>query len=209
MAMRIFSALDLAVVGGGVAAYAGFLAAADLTPHVAFTLDAHWLSLAVAVASSHVLYAFVWFAPRRFAMACAWPPLSLLGAHAVSVFSALVFWFKFAQQCALLLVYAGRTPADALAAIRAASQAQLLLAAALLGGGQLLNASIYRAIGQDGVYYGFKLGRPVCALAARSSPRALRASVRAACRCRGARTSPSTSASDTRNTWAACSRSWV
>ena len=209
MAMRIFSALDLAVVGGGVAAYAGFLAVADLTPHVAFAFDADWLPLAVAVASSHVLYALVWFAPRRFASACARPPLRLLGAHAVSVFSALVFWFKLAQQCALLLAYAGRTPADALAAIRAASQAQLLLAAALLCGGQVLNASIYRAIGQDGVYYGFKLGRPVCAHTALSSPRAPRASARAACRCPGAPTSPSTSASDTRNTWAACSRSWV
>ena len=35
------------------------------------------------------------------------------------------------------------------------------LAAALAACGQALNVAIYAAIGKDGVYYGFKLGRPV------------------------------------------------
>ena len=38
---------------------------------------------------------------------------------------------------------------------------QWLAATVLVSVGQILNAAIYAAIGRDGVYYGFKLGRPV------------------------------------------------
>ena len=38
---------------------------------------------------------------------------------------------------------------------------QWIVACVLLALGQMLNGAIYTAIGKDGVYYGFKLGRPV------------------------------------------------
>merc|ERR1719326_1486241 len=46
-------------------------------------------------------------------------------------------------------------------ALRSAAPARWMFGLALLIPGQALNIGIYKAIGADGVYYGFKLGQPV------------------------------------------------
>jgi len=74
----------------------------------------------------------------------------------VTVFSNCLVVGKSCQLLALTWYFAP-TPA----AILGAAPLILAASAACLGMGQLLNVAIYRAIGVNGVYYGFKLGRDV------------------------------------------------
>lgn len=124
------------------------------------TMTFHWGCAALAVSSSHALYALVWFFPDRFAKACSRPPLSMLGRGPVTVFGVLVTAAKLIQQAGLI-VWVSIAASSPLEAVLQATRSTWLLAAALLGLGQILNASIYAAIGKNGVYYGFKLGAPV------------------------------------------------
>ncbi len=150
---------------------AGFTLYAAVTPHLlpltppACPTHATAYLAAALVASSHALYAAIWYYPHTFRhLAERTTPLRFLGANAVGVFSVLVALLKICQQLGLFLIVSANY-ADTSAAVRdivlAASPPRLLAAVALLAAGQLLNASIYMAIGKDGVYYGFKLGRPV------------------------------------------------
>ncbi len=59
------------------------------------------------------------------------------------------------------LYLAAAMPAGLCINLRLVGLGQWLAALALFGYGQSLNAGIFRAIGRDGVYYGFKLGRRV------------------------------------------------
>ena len=134
------------------------------------------LLAAAAISTSHVLYAAVWYFPCRFASAS-----SQLAPRAtpVAAFSALVTLAKIVQNVGLLwwagglLAAAEAAPLSAgppsvaaaavalLRALASATAARWSAALLLIGCGQLLNVSIYRAIGADGVYYGFELGAPV------------------------------------------------
>lgn len=128
----------------------------------AFTavISPHWALAALAVSGSHILYACVWFMPKRFSAACAFPPLSLLGKHPVSVFALLVAIAKILQQIGLL-GFVAATAGSPLDYVLQASWSAWAVALVLLAIGQTLNTAIYAAIGKDGVYYGFKLGAPV------------------------------------------------
>ena len=162
----VFGLSDVAAAVFGLGAYAGSLHARGLlgaaldTSAVASPL---WLAAGAAVAYSHLLYASVWFSPAAFVRLCARPPLRFVGPHAVAVFSALVAAAKLLQQAGwfALVARAHGGAAAALEAAAGAGAATWALAAALAACGQALNVAIYAAIGKDGVYYGFKLGRPV------------------------------------------------
>ena len=84
-------------------------------------------------------------------------------AHHVQAHAALVAAAKLLQQAGwfALVARAHGGAAAALEAAAGAGAATWALAAALAACGQALNVAIYAAIGKDGVYYGFKLGRPV------------------------------------------------
>ena len=167
----LFSPADIVVVCSGIAACwyamerpsqlpAGFLAGVD---------SPLWLGAAAAVASSHILYAAVWYYPSAFSSACAHFPLNLLGGNAVTVFAALVALAKGVQQLGLLAIVGHAVapasmadwPRALLNTALSAGATRWAVAGVLFVAGQALNLGIYRAIGKDGVYYGFKLGRPV------------------------------------------------
>ena len=57
---------------------------------------------AALIPSSHLLYAYIWFRPKKFKAACKKAPLKWLGKHAVAVFSKFVLGLKLFQQAALL-----------------------------------------------------------------------------------------------------------
>ena len=106
--------------------------------------------------SQLLLYPSVWYNAKKFAKACKkrkWKP--------VSVFAKLVAVGKTLQQVALFYWASGGTLAGLTSLFTSASPTQWAAFAVLFTIGQGLNASIYRAIGADGVYYGFKLGAPV------------------------------------------------
>ena len=159
----VFSLMD---VGLAVAAIGGWFYVVDPTGYglsakaVAGVGTPAWLLAALAISGSHVLYACVWYLSSRFAAACKYPPLSLLGKHPVSVFALLVALAKTLQQVGLLgfVAVAAGSP---LTTMTQASGTAWALAVVLGSIGQGLNAAIYAAIGKDGVYYGFKLDAPV------------------------------------------------
>mmetsp|Transcript_159865 Transcript_159865/g.282000 ORF Transcript_159865/g.282000 Transcript_159865/m.282000 type:complete len:214 (-) Transcript_159865:8-649(-) len=128
--------------------------------------------LVAAVTAQPCLYAAVWFYPHRFKECAVRSPLNLLGGHAVDVFSKLVLGLKAVQVTSLLawlergllpvLGWGSLTGSWAvLDAVRSGPPSRWAAALTLLGLGQSLNLGIYAAIGHDGVYYGFKLGRAV------------------------------------------------
>lgn len=117
------------------------------------------MGAAAAAAATHAMYAFIWYTPAKFKAVAR--KLKPLGKNAVEVFHKLVFAGKILQQVALLSWAADAAGTTVQGLLQQASNEQWALFAVLLGAGQYLNAGIYKAIGKDGVYYGFKLGRPV------------------------------------------------
>lgn len=121
---------------------------------------ASFVAVAAGVAPSQLLlYPLVWYNAKSFAKACKkrkWKP--------VPVFARLVALGKVLQQAAFLVwvsSLSGGSVAALYARLTAASPLQWAAFAVLMAIGQVLNLAIYRAIGADGVYYGFKLGAPV------------------------------------------------
>ena len=121
-----------------------------------------WLSAALGISSSHILYALVWFFPAHFHGAFEG---AFFGATAVDIFAILVAVAKGLQQVSVVVWVLQATGSNVTLAVTELaglmSVTKCVVAVALLSTGQCLNAAIYRAIGRDGVYYGFKLGRPV------------------------------------------------
>ena len=117
-----------------------------------------FVAVAAGVAPSQLLlYPLVWYNSKAFAKACKkrkWKP--------VPVFARLVALGKVLQQVALLAWIASLSGGSA-AALYAQVLASLQWATcpALVTMGQVLNGSVYKAIGADGVYYGFNQPRAV------------------------------------------------
>merc|ERR1719446_1721008 len=163
----VFSAQDVIVTTVAVTVWihtaheSGSLATASLecaiTPFFLLTM--------LAIASLHILYALIWFAPSSFASVAKTLPLRMLGPYPVRVFANLVAIGKAVQQITVTLwacEHAGGEGLDSfIGLLQAADFRTWSIAIALLLIGQVLNMGIYVAIGKDGVYYGFKLGRPV------------------------------------------------
>ena len=123
-------------------------------------LPAWWVT-AAAVSSTHVLYAFIWYSPKAFTSICARMPYRLLGDHPVEVFHRIVVSLKAVQQLAVVALVADCSLTRLASMLLATSGTEWCIMAALMGVGQTLNAAIYKAIGKDGVYFGFKLGRHI------------------------------------------------
>jgi len=143
---------------------------------VALPTSSSWIAAAIGISTSHVLYALVWYCPDHFRRVAEKSSLRFLGPNAVAVFAVFVALAKFVQQLSVVLwaasvtELAGHTNAQGTARwvtalvtkwLSRPNTAQWACAGVLLTCGQALNGAIYQAIGRDGVYYGFKLGRPV------------------------------------------------
>lgn len=150
---------DVLVLGSAVAAFAYVLPAP--VPMVMPPMVPAFAVMLAVIASSHILYAVVWYKTKLFKKACKMLPLKLLAKQPVGVFGKLVLLNKVVQQAALC-AWASELSFPALKALVMAQSPMVMgAAAALVVVGQVLNAAIYKAIGQDGVYYGFKLGKSV------------------------------------------------
>ena len=125
-----------------------------------FTLPLWWACLA-GLSMLYGLHGFIWNFPETYTALTRRLPLSLLGDNPVKVFAVLEILGKFwqASMCYALLGTEGVS--TVLEAARASPAWCWCVLALYLIAGQGLNAGIYAAIGNDGVYYGFKLGRPV------------------------------------------------
>ena len=116
---------------------------------------------AFMISGSHILYALIWYYPKKFTALVKKAPLKFFGVHAVAVFGKLVLLWKMLQQVALFAFVSKASLPTLWALFVANAPVQWAIAAALFFAGQVLNVAIYLAIGEDGVYYGFKLGRKV------------------------------------------------
>ena len=134
--------------------------------------DRAWWATVCALALPYLSYAFVWHRTDDFqALVQRVAP----GVGYVKAFATMAHALKVVQLAAVLLFFrafdsAPRVPAAAAAAdagygaaahLAALPPRTLVLSAVLLAVGQALNAGVYLAIGETGVYYGFKLGHAV------------------------------------------------
>lgn len=106
------------------------------------------------VAFPHLFYAFVWFQPHLF-RALAGP------CRPVQVFAAVASVLKLVQGLAVAAWLLEKSPVPWKKWPERISALQWCGFALLVGVGQALNVSLYRAIGMRGVYYGTKLGEEV------------------------------------------------
>ncbi|KAK9787879.1 hypothetical protein WJX73_007648 [Symbiochloris irregularis] len=118
--------------------------------HPGLPLD--WVVVS-ALAAPHLLYSFIWFFPKIW--------LRWFGKEAVTVFSYIAACGKvlqFGAMVAWLTLSAGKGLWLDVTQVRAVQWAVFFV---LFLGGQVLNGGVYRAIGKNGVYYGFKLGKKI------------------------------------------------
>mmetsp|Transcript_107784 Transcript_107784/g.344087 ORF Transcript_107784/g.344087 Transcript_107784/m.344087 type:complete len:230 (-) Transcript_107784:24-713(-) len=156
--------VDLAVVAAALlpvllrAAQLGVLAA-SLSPACLF--EASWWACLVGVFANYAMHGFIWTQPKTFAALSAQAPLSALGGHPVDVFAGLEVVAKLVQGSSLLLFLGAAGRSAAWAALWAAPAWCWAVLVVAVAAGQTLNLAMYSAIGNAGVYYGFKLGREV------------------------------------------------
>ncbi|OLQ06672.1 Solute carrier family 35 member F3 [Symbiodinium microadriaticum] len=123
--------------------------------------SASWWLCLLGVSTNYLMHGFIWNYSKRFAALCDKPPLKLLGSHPVDVFASLEVVAKLVQAGSVGM-FLGPSGRSALwEAARTAPAWCWAVFAGLLAAGQALNAATYNAIGNAGVYYGFKLGRTV------------------------------------------------
>ena len=122
---------------------------------------AQFIAAAASIALLYALHAFIWYKPSKFKLACQNPPLKYIAKHPVEVFASLEIIGKFWQLATILVFLSHEGIHQVMLAATNAPTWCWVLCAAYIVIGQGLNASIYMAIGNDGVYYGFKLGRTV------------------------------------------------
>lgn len=115
----------------------------------------------MGILANYAMHGFIWNFPEAFTQASKSSPLNLLGKHPVDVFAGLEVVAKFVQFTALILFLGSAGCAAAVQAIFAAPLWCWLVLVAGVAAGQTLNFAMYSAIGNAGVYYGFKLGREV------------------------------------------------
>ena len=114
-----------------------------------------WLCLG-GISLLYLLHAFIWHYPAHFTALC-----RPTGMHPVQVFAVLEIVGKLWQGvCVVAYLGVGGLRAAG-GAIAAAPTWSYAVFALYLAVGQGLNAAMYAAIGNDGVYYGFRLGRQV------------------------------------------------
>ena len=146
--------IALALVPLGYRAYAlGLLPLLGSTP--VLLMPSWWLCLG-GLSLLYVLHFFIWHFPALFTALC-----RPTGAHPVAVFASLEIVGKF-WQAACLVAFLGSAGTNAAVSVALAAPAWSYAVCVLyVVAGQSLNVAMYAAIGNDGVYYGFKLGRSV------------------------------------------------
>ncbi len=124
---------------------------------IGYLLDWRWWACVGGIGCLYGLHGFIWNFPAKFAALCK----KYTKLHPVEVFAVLEGVGKIWQGGAIAL-YLGMGGLRAAGAAMAAAPAWCWAAcAASVAAGQTLNFAMYATIGNAGVYYGFKLGRPV------------------------------------------------
>lgn len=139
------------------------------------SFSSEWWTCVFVLSWPYLLYVLIWNSPSTWMNMCSVFPLSLLGGRSgdkgktgVSVFSKLVLLSKLPQLYSYGRWWISSAPSNISGfqdmfdfLMTHISTERLYVAALLLLVGQILNAGIYYRIGDDGVYYGFKMGRNV------------------------------------------------
>ena len=154
--------LDLPLVAIAVAPLAYRAHDLGLLQTIASTpLGLRWIACLAGVSLLYGLHAFIWHRPKAFTSLCARTPL-LSRAHPVEAFAALEIVGKLWQAgCLLALLGLDGGLAAAEHTLAASPLWVWAVFALYVCAGQSLNMAMYASIGNAGVYYGWKLGRPV------------------------------------------------
>eukprot|EP00930_Biecheleria_cincta_P072984 TRINITY_DN60328_c0_g1_i1.p1 TRINITY_DN60328_c0_g1~~TRINITY_DN60328_c0_g1_i1.p1 ORF type:complete len:227 (-),score=36.04 TRINITY_DN60328_c0_g1_i1:173-853(-) len=156
--------LDILIAGAAcapAALRARHLGTLDLCTSTGCLVAPRWWACLGGIAANYAMHAFIWNYPKRFSALCEGQPLRALGSHPVDVFASLEVVAKVVQGGSLLcfLGSAGRSAAKA--ALTSAPMWCWGALGVMVAAGQALNVATYNAIGNAGVYYGFKLGRTI------------------------------------------------
>eukprot|EP00931_Biecheleriopsis_adriatica_P086936 TRINITY_DN61483_c0_g1_i1.p1 TRINITY_DN61483_c0_g1~~TRINITY_DN61483_c0_g1_i1.p1 ORF type:complete len:253 (-),score=51.18 TRINITY_DN61483_c0_g1_i1:57-755(-) len=120
-----------------------------------------WWACLLGIAANYFMHGFIWNFPSDFAALCKKKPLRALGSHPVDVFASLEVVAKILQGGSLLAYLGAAGRSAAWTAVITAPAWCWGIFGSFVAAGQALNVATYNAIGNAGVYYGFKLGREV------------------------------------------------
>lgn len=172
----------VAVEGAGAMVQFAAWARATAKHFSTYTRDPTWVSAALALSLERVCYTIFWMAPACVTRTCwflsrgiggTWilSPLDLVVTtfcvnKVIQVASFFALWW---QACGPTITLAdGESESDTTGSVSTTTlrfepltPLQLTLGVQLVIFGQILNLAVYHAIGQDGVYYGCRYGRPV------------------------------------------------
>lgn len=126
-----------------------------------FLSNRAWWACLFGVTLNYIMHGCIWNCPKYFTKLCGSVPLRLLGAHPVDVFASLEVVAKLVQGGALCLFLGRDGLGVAWEALSTAPVWCWIWLAVGVSAGQVLNVATYTAIGNAGVYYGFKLGHTV------------------------------------------------
>lgn len=122
-----------------------------------WVLQPHFWVVCACLSVERIIYTFVWLRPKSWMKMCKRPFFKSIGTPVDVVVKC--FWIsKLFQFGGFIGWYVYMAPFPALADI---TPLQIIIGIQFFVIGQFLNASIYHAIGKNGVYYGIKLGQDV------------------------------------------------
>lgn len=156
--------MDLAVVSVAtipVVIRAGQLGVLGLCLSPSCLTQAGWWASLAGIVVNYAMHGFIWNRPETFTELSKKAPLNRLGGHPVDVFAGLEVVAKLVQLTSLVLFLGSAGRSAAYGAVFAAPGWCWLMLASFVVLGQVLNFAMYAAIGNAGVYYGFKLGKTV------------------------------------------------
>jgi len=125
--------------------------------------DEAFILVLICLSIERMVYSIVWLFPAHFVHFAQHSPLRRVGqGRPLDVVVSLFYISKVFQLGSIFghYFYIGSVE-SLLAELRGLTAFRLVLGVQFFVVGQLLNASIYRAIGKAGVYYGYKIGVPV------------------------------------------------
>mmetsp|Transcript_55828 Transcript_55828/g.88478 ORF Transcript_55828/g.88478 Transcript_55828/m.88478 type:complete len:234 (+) Transcript_55828:47-748(+) len=124
-------------------------------------LEPSWWLCEFGICLNYIMHGMIWNFPGTFTSLSQRFPLKLLGGHPVEVFASLEVVAKLVQAVSLLLFLGTSGRSALLAAVFASPLWCWVACIVCVALGQTLNVAMYGAIGNAGVYYGFKLGREI------------------------------------------------
>ena len=125
--------------------------------------DEAFILVLICLSIERMVYSVVWLFPAHFVHFAQHSPLRRFGqGRPLDVVVSLFYISKVFQLGSIFghYFYIGSVE-SLLSELRGLTAFRLVLGVQFFVVGQLLNASIYRAIGKAGVYYGYKIGVPV------------------------------------------------